>query len=228
MFFVSSLLLIDPREAVMPFMVHGLKMIEGRKISPLRTAAWGAGAIAVGIAVALPVVLYLQYSIGGVATGDGWTLNGVPKFAMNVIARTKQRLVAQGALSGAGELGFFGSLASISPAWPAVTGFLITMGLVLGFSVARIRFAWWPLHPVMFLILGTFQSRTLAVSFLVGWFIKTIVTKYGGATTYLRLKPLMIGIIAGDLFGGIAPMIVGTIYYFATGELPRSYRVLPT
>jgi len=228
MFFVSSILLMDPREAVMPFMVHGLKLIEGRKISYARTAAWGGVAVAVGLAVAVPVVLYLQYSIGGVATGDGWTLNTVPKSAMNAVVGAKQRLVAQGALEQAGEMGLFESIGNVSPSWPSVAGFLVAVGLVLAFSVARIRFAWWPLHPVLFLILGTWQSRTLAASFLVGWFIKTIVTKYGGATTYLRMKPLMIGIIAGDIFGGIMPMAVGTLYYFITGELPVSYRVLPT
>ncbi|MHC4251459.1 MAG: DUF6785 family protein, partial [Planctomycetota bacterium] len=228
MFFVSSILLMDPREAVMPFMVHGLKLIEGRRISLGRTAAWGGAAVAVGLAVAVPVVLYLQYSMGGKATGDGWTLNAVPKSAMNVVVGTKQRLVAQGALSQAGNMGFFEGLRGLSPEWPAVTGFFVAMGLVLAFSVARIRFARWPLHPVMFLILGTWQSRTLGASFLVGWLIKTLVTRYGGATTYLRLKPLMIGIIAGDLFGGILPMIVGTLYYFITGDLPESYRVLPT
>ncbi len=228
MFFVSSILLMDPREAVMPFMVHGLKLIEGRKISYSRTAAWGGAAVVVGLAVAVPVVLYLQYSMGGKATGDGWTLYAVPKSAMNAVVGAKQRLVAQGALEQAGDMGLFGGLGSISPSWPSVAGFLVAVGLVLAFSAARIRFAWWPLHPVLFLILGTWQSRTLAASFLVGWFIKTIVTKYGGATTYLRLKPLMIGIIAGDIFGGIMPMVIGTLYYFITGKLPVSYRVLPT
>ena len=91
-----------------------------------------------------------------------------------------------------------------------------------------LRYPRWPLHPVMFLILGGWQSRTLAVSFLLGWFIKVMVTKYGGATVYRRLKPLMIGIIAGDIFGAMLPIFVGAVYYFWTGELPKSYRVLPT
>lgn len=43
-----------------------------------------------------------------------------------------------------------------------------------------------------------------------------------------RLKPLMIGVITGDMVGGVIPMIIGAVYYFRAGEPPKSFRVLPT
>ena len=64
-------------------------------------------------------------------------------------------------------------------------------------------------------------------SFLLGWIIKVGVTKFGGGRSYQRLKPFMIGIIAGELLGGLLFMAVGAIYYAATGLFPVKYHVFP-
>jgi len=37
----------------------------------------------------------------------------------------------------------------------------------------------------------------------------------------------MIGIIAGDMLGGLIPIFIGVLYYFITGEVPQSFRVTP-
>jgi hypothetical protein len=37
----------------------------------------------------------------------------------------------------------------------------------------------------------------------------------------------MFGLIAGDMLGGIAVMIVGAGYYFTTGRIPESFKILP-
>ncbi|UCC82503.1 MAG: hypothetical protein JSW46_16215, partial [Gemmatimonadota bacterium] len=67
----------------------------------------------------------------------------------------------------------------------------------------------------------------LAVSFLLGWFVKVMICKYGGERTYQKLRPLMFGLIAGDMLAGIVLTIVGTTYYFATGTPAKGFWVLP-
>ncbi|HNR94497.1 MAG TPA: hypothetical protein PKK36_07805, partial [Kiritimatiellia bacterium] len=100
--------------------------------------------------------------------------------------------------------------------------------LVVLFTAGRHRFAWWPVHPLLFLVLGTWQSCLLAFSFLLGWGVKKAVTKYGGANIYQQLKPLMFGLIAGEMLGGVLPMIVSVIYYIATdGQIPKAYQIMP-
>lgn len=227
MFIVTTVLLIDPREAVMPFAVHALKLVDGRRIGLGRTATLGGVALAIGLAVAIPVTLYLQYDMGGIATGDGWTVN-VPRFSYDAVVGVCTKLSAQGSLEGAGKARGFAWLATVSPNWPGLIAFVIAACLVLVFTAARLRFARWPLHPVMFITLGTWQSRALAVSFLIGCLVKTLANKYGGVGMYRRLKPVMIGLIAGDMLGGLIPMIVGALYYLLTGSPPVSFRVLPT
>ena len=78
----------------------------------------------------------------------------------------------------------------------------VAVGLALLIAFCHLRFRWWPLHPVMFIFLGAFQGQLMGFSFLLGWAVKTATTRYGGARAYLRLKPLMIGIIAGEMVAG--------------------------
>ncbi len=227
MFMVTSLLLIDPREAVMPFMTQAFKLVDENRVKLGRTAWWAGVALCVGFVVAVPVTLYWLYDYGSGRVADGWTRN-VPRMSFDATVRVVEKLEAQGCLEEAGKQSGMAWLRSLSPNTECVAAFGIAMGLVLAFGAARLRFPRWPLHPVMFLILGTFQSRTLAFSFLVGCAIKVLVTKYGGASAYQKLKPLMIGVIAGDMLGGLTPMVIGAIYWWLTGESPEQFKVLPS
>jgi hypothetical protein len=48
-----------------------------------------------------------------------------------------------------------------------------------------------------------------------------------GRATHQRLRPLMIGFIAGEMLAGVLLLLFGALYYFATGQPPVPYRVLP-
>ena len=191
-----------------------------------RVAAVGAIALVLAFAVAVPVTLFWQYDQGSGRVGDGWT-RGVPRMSFDATVRVVEKLEAQGNLAVAGKIPASAWLRNLAPNGTCVLAFGITFALVLGFAAARLRFPRWPFHPVMFIVLGTFQSRTLAFSFLLGCLIKVLVTKYGGASAYRRLKPLMIGVIAGDMLGGLTPMLIGLVYYLVTGEPPKRFVVLP-
>ena len=70
-------------------------------------------------------------------------------------------------------------------------------------------------------------ARAIPVlAFLLGALVKWLVLKYGGNRTYKRIKPLMIGLIAGEVLGALLPSLVGAIYYFLTGERPKAFQVM--
>jgi hypothetical protein len=224
---LGLVLLFDSREALMPYTVNMLKLAEDAKIKVGKAAILGVVAVLLGLTVAVPVTLYWMYDQG--TPSNFWpNYQGANPFKQTVEAI--ERLDAQGVLQ---EAGIYGShtgvsrLLHITPNKPAVITFCIAAGLVLLFSFLRLRLSKWPFHPVIFLTFMTYAGRQFGFSFLIAWFIKTIVMKYGGIQIYQKLKPFMIGLIAGELFGAVLPMIISFIYYLYTGDKLAQWSIFP-
>jgi len=81
---------------------------------------------------------------------------------------------------------------------------------------------------VLLLTWSTEPLLRMCNAFLVGWFIKVVVVKYGGRGTYQRVKPVMLGLIAGEILGVVFPMLIGVVYYLITGDQPKAFRILPS
>jgi hypothetical protein len=225
MFMFCIVLFYDTREALMPYVINALKLADDCQQKVGKTAGAIALALIVGLAVGIPVTLYFQYDRG--VDVSSWQINQ-SKVPFNDVIGIMQRLDAQGQLETAGQATGLSRFLHASPNGQAIATFLISAALVLVFSGLRLRFANWPLHPVMFLVWSTYAGNAFAQSFIIGWLIKMLVTKYGGASIYQRFKPLMFGLIAGEMLGGVIPMIVSLIYYLVTGgEMPKPFLVMP-
>ena len=53
------------------------------------------------------------------------------------------------------------------------------------------------------------------------------IVRYGGTRTYNRLTPIFLGLIAGEVLGGLFPALFGAVYYFVSGNQPRLFNVIP-
>jgi hypothetical protein len=222
MFMVGVVVLAAPGWAPMPFMVQGLRLADNCGVEPRRTARWGAIVLVLSLAVALPMTLYWQYDRGALSTPDGWML-APSQFPYDNLVTIKQKLELQGLLEQAESVRGFERLAHIKPDFPCVGAFVGATVVALILAAGRLRFSWWPLHPVVFVFLGGYQSMMMAPSFFMGWLLKNVIVRYGGARLYQRLKPLMIGLIAGDMIAGAIPMLIGAVYYLITGDVPKNY-----
>ena len=98
------------------------------------------------------------------------------------------------------------------------------IGVVL-FSLLRFRFLWWPLHPVVCLMWGTWTadmmwtliSNRMAVA-------KHLIVRYGGGRTYQNLKPIFIGLIMGELFAVTVQLVRWfLLLHVATRPYPNQY-----
>jgi hypothetical protein len=67
---------------------------------------------------------------------------------------------------------------------------------VLG--LLRLRFWWWPLHPMGYLAAHCWGMHWYYLPFLTGWLAKVLVTRYGGLRLYRATIPLAIGPLVGD------------------------------
>jgi hypothetical protein len=223
---VTTVLFIDPREALMPFMTNALKVLETRRVRLGLSATLCVAALLVGLVVAIPVTLYIKYDLGS-ATGDSWSTVAVPRGPFDSAVLIRQKLAAQGVNPEALPASGRAWLRELSPNPTCVTLTVVGFALVLACTVARLRCAWWPLHPLLFVTWASTPLRLMGPSYLLGWVVKGMVTKYGGSSLYNRLKPVMIGLIAGELLGALFPTLFGALYYLLTGQQPMMFNVIP-
>jgi len=92
--------------------------------------------------------------------------------------------------------------ASDAPTGPELSGILaIGSGALIAvlLSALRMRFLWFPLHPVGFLAANSWGMHINWGSFFIGWLLKTLITRYGGLRLYRRSLPLFLGFIMGEM-----------------------------
>ena len=101
--------------------------------------------------------------------------------------------------------------AAMKPA--GIIAFSSGAAVVLFLGMMRLRFWWWPFHPLGYIAANTWGAQWWYMPFLVGWLLKTLVIRYGGLRLYRATVPLAIGLIVGDM----ANVGVWTLVALATG-----------
>jgi hypothetical protein len=224
---LSAVLFAEARESVMPNMVNSFNLLSREKVKFGRVAAWSAAAITLGLIAGLVTMLYLQHDRGTDMAAGGWFTRTVPSYPFHISADMAQRLKSQGRLEESDALPAWKRPFVARPERKFAISFIVGVALVVGAYIGRLRVRGWPVHPAILLLWSWYHCAKLAFAFFVGWTIKTLVTRYGGWKTVQRVKPIMIGLIAGDMLGAFVPAIISALYYFVSGELPPRYSVLP-
>jgi hypothetical protein len=79
-----------------------------------------------------------------------------------------------------------------------------------------VRFPWIPFHPLgIVLSIDSWISKIFFLPFMVMWFIKLIILRYGGGGLYRKLTPVAYGFIVGDSMGVLLIAIIALI----TGDI---------
>lgn len=224
---IAGFLLVgDPKEAVLPFLMHGLKMGQGTGVKVGRLAWPMIVMIVLGLGVATYFTLSLQYQFG-VNHGDNYATNTAPSSGFNEAVKVIGELEARGTLDEAVAMGPWEQIAAIRAEPAALGWFGVGLGLVLICGTLMLRVPRWPIHPVMFIVWGVWGIAMVGFSMLLGWLANMLVVKLAGMKGYRMVQPAVFGIIAGELTAGLLWMVVASISYFATGQAPPSYRIFP-
>ena len=102
--------------------------------------------------------------------------------------------------------------------------FLATGALgTLFLSLMRLRFAWWPLHPVGFTVGYVYPVRVTAFTVFLIWAFKSIVLRIGGIRLYRNLQPFFIGLLIGYTLGVGLSTLVDHIYFPGNGHMVHSW-----
>ncbi|MCE5280181.1 MAG: DUF6785 family protein [Planctomycetaceae bacterium] len=219
-----AIFVVDPRECLMPFVLNGLKICESRGLKPARMGGMGAGVFLLALAAAVPFSLWVDSNYG-VARGEGWSTYRAPRLAFDYMATEYNKLKSSGRLHVAEDLSAVQRLTHMEPDRKCLVAMGAGFAAVMLLAGLRLRFTWWPLHPIIFVLWGTWVMYETAYCFLIGWAIKTVATRLGAS--YSTLKTVMIGVIAGDLLGGLVWMVIGAVHYATTGKQPVWYLIFP-
>jgi hypothetical protein len=179
----------DFREVASVYASHALKIAD-QTIPPKRNtgvrllAAMGL-ALAVAYFLGWGSTLWTEYTyastqdVSAVSPINNWGASTAPKwFVIDATSRyDKDNFTA-----------------SHDPATHVAIGFVITAAL----SALRLYVAWWPLHPIGFLMMATHPMTRLWFSILIGWLVKSLILRLGGSSLYVQAKPFFLGLIVGE------------------------------
>ena len=224
----SNIVLAVPREPLMGYVSNGLQLSE-RLGKGRRTGRTGLSMAAVATAtlgLAITATLVLAHT-RGVSPHEGWANRSHPTLAFNALARRVSEAASLEQLDDIIAAANAGHFSAAVPDSAALGWLLLGVALVVGCTVARLRLAWWPIHPVLFFMFGSMAGLRLAWSFLIGWAIRQAIIRLGGVKAFQATLPLAVGAIAGELLAALGWQLCGSIYYFYTGLSPSGYFILP-
>lgn len=226
--YLGPVLAQDPRECLMPYAATANRLAERNGVDRLRLLWWGFAVMCVALAVGCMAWLWVIYGSG--STADGWA-NGVPSMALDRADRGLAALADTGRLEASSAAHGLGKL----PLLFENTGHGRQLGwlgfgalAVVATALMRFRFGWWPIHPILFLVWGTYPNSMTWASVLIGCLVKEGVVRFAGGRIYQQLKPLFIGLIIGEVAAVGLTVVCGFIYYYATGIQPRVLVILPS
>ncbi len=175
---IQGALMTDLRGFIMPSFMQGFKLAHDRKIAlrPLLVLMMLCSLISLAIGIYMNVKL--GYTQGGLSL-DPWYASG---------ASTQPATVSASLVKGVRDASYS------NLGWVAL-GILLTCGMM----IARSRLAWFPLHPIGFLVSQTYPIGSIWFSLFLGWLCKVIITRFGGTDTYRTTTPLFLGLALGDV-----------------------------
>ncbi|MFO7534968.1 MAG: DUF6785 family protein [Kiritimatiellia bacterium] len=174
-----SVLFLDIKTFIAPAMANSLKVRDDLRLSRARFHGLMAVAILSAVVISLVTAVILSYSQGrGADQMNNWFFTSFPKSLFDKIAS----MTKNPPLPAPGEAG-----------WVIFGG-----GLMAALLYFRQSLFWMP-HPIGLVMLVNPIMRYYWFSIFLGWAAKSVVTRYGGKNTYIRVRGLFIGLIAGEL-----------------------------
>jgi hypothetical protein len=183
----------------MTYQIESLKLGEEVRVNTGHMTAIILGAMLLGLLVNFHTFLSMSYEWGANTLQGGTTQGG---YHVSISRREYDEVSA--VIDGN----------ALAPDWNrngfTIGAFVFTL-LLVGL---RTVFPRSPLHPLGF-VMTTSYGYAYWGSFLTIWAIKAIVLRLGGARLYVRLAPIFVGLVLGQVF---ALALVWQVFALFTGE----------
>ncbi len=176
---VQSAFMVDMRAFILPSFVQGWKLAYDNGLHLKRLGALIGLIILIALAMGFYRRVDIAYNNGGALVWHHF----VAKNGVTIWANTSSSMA-----KGVENVTWTNSF------WVGV-GALATWAML----AMRARFAWFPLHPLGYLIPLSYPMICLWFPIFVGWLCKVIISKYGGNSAYRTARPLFLGLAFGDI-----------------------------
>ena len=177
--FIEVATIQDFRASLMPSFVQSFKLAHDRGIAARPLLALIGGVILVGMVVGFAMNVNMGYNGGGGLGLQGWLQSWGP------------RMAGSNAYSMANSSG-----SADATAW-LFTG--VGIAVIAVTVLLRARFAWFPLHPIGYLMATSYPAHEFWFSIFLGWGCKSLISRYGGTDSGRRALPFFLGLALGDV-----------------------------
>ncbi len=196
--YVDHLIVHDQRGLLLTGMLDSSRLAGGARLKPRALLAALVIGIAVALAVAEPLQIWLPYTYGG-QNMDYWMESLSPQ---SQFTRFSQGLAPGGS--------------ALKDAWQAPVFFVVGGAVTAFLVVMRSHFYWWPLHPLGYVLAGSWSTIQFWFPCLIAWILKSTSIRYGGMAFYAKARPFFLGLIIGEFGMAVVTATVSAIVFQAS------------
>jgi hypothetical protein len=102
-----------------------------------------------------------------------------------------------------------------APVWVGVGAALTAL-----LAFLRMRFYWWPLHPLGYAMCCSWTLVVFWFPIFVAWLIKSLVVRWGGLPLYARLRPFFLGLIFGEFTSATMWTLLAVLFNLPVPTFP--------
>lgn len=177
--FLQAGIVFHMRGFIMPSFVQGFKLAHDNRISAKPLLGLIAAVTMISLLMSFYMVIHLGYDHGALGLGSTWATGHLSRRPATFLDSLQ------------GDRGGLGA-----SSWMAL---LAGMGLTWGMMAMRARYAWFPFHPIGYLISLNYAVSVFWFSIFVGWSAKVLITRFGGHEAFRKAVPFFLGLVLGDV-----------------------------
>ncbi len=191
---IYMVLFVDIKTFIAPNILTSAKMEKDVKAGRFRYHTMLITCMVITVIFSILMTVLLAHVIGGQVM-SGWFFTVMPEFTLN----SAVDMIDSTEMDGWMVFWYI-----IGAAWVGISMFI------------RQTVFWFP-HPIGYILLFNSLLRFIWFSFFIGWIFKAVVVKYGGKSTYDRIRPIFIGLIIGELLALVIWAFLGAAFDFYSG-----------
>jgi len=102
----------------------------------------------------------------------------------------------------------------------ATVCFLLGAGFTVLLALMRLQFYWWPLHPLGFVMCGSWSLIVYWFAIFLAWGVKSLIVHYAGLSGYRRARPFFLGLIFGEMGMAVVLTLLDALWHIPAPYVP--------